>query len=301
MGNNRTLITIIVPVYNTAKYLQQCIDSIILQTFKNFELIIVDDGSYDGSSKICDRFRSKNIKVVHQENSGVSAARNVGIEKARGDYIMFVDSDDVIEPEMLSSLYETAKKFNYPDVVIAELDSLKAEIKWYDDFLEFISFNEFWSPCAKLFKRDKIKYYFDENVFIAEDLWFCYQNHKVFSNFVYLPKKLYRYRKNKNSAMKKNRMVVTDLTCLDVVLRIINDPEISEKLRLFYMAYYIKIYYYIFSKKTASDIGKSKKRWYGRYIHKFYKQIKEAEMIDAKMFVQVKLTPIYNLSSRLRR
>lgn len=104
-------LSIIVPVYKVEKYLPKCIDSILAQTFKDFELILIDDGSPDNCGKICDEYAEKDnrIVVIHQENAGVSAARNAGLDIATGTYIGFVDSDDWIEPDMYEVLINTAK------------------------------------------------------------------------------------------------------------------------------------------------------------------------------------------------
>ncbi|MFJ8352992.1 glycosyltransferase family 2 protein [Bacillus paramycoides] len=100
-------ISIIVPVYKVERYIHKCIDSILMQTFEDFELILVDDGSPDTCGEICDRYADKDIriKVIHKENGGLSSARNAGLENAKGDYIGFVDSDDWIEPDMYELLY----------------------------------------------------------------------------------------------------------------------------------------------------------------------------------------------------
>lgn len=101
--------SIVVPVYNVKQYLEKCLNSILNQTYKNFELIIVDDGSNDGSKDICDEYLKKNkkIKVIHKQNGGLSDARNFGVEKACGDYLLFIDSDDYIEPLLLEKLNES--------------------------------------------------------------------------------------------------------------------------------------------------------------------------------------------------
>lgn len=108
------LISIIVPVYNVEKYLEECIESIIHQTYKNLEIILVDDGATDHSGKMCDEFAKKDnrIKVIHKENGGLSDARNAGIEIATGEYIQFVDSDDCLNPKMCEILYEEIKQTN---------------------------------------------------------------------------------------------------------------------------------------------------------------------------------------------
>ena len=109
-----SLISVIVPVYNVEDYLDRCIESIINQTYKNLEIILVDDGSTDSSGKKCDEYalRDGRIKVFHKENGGVSSARNMGLDIATGDYIGFVDSDDLLEHNMYEMLLNNAEKHN---------------------------------------------------------------------------------------------------------------------------------------------------------------------------------------------
>lgn len=106
------LVTIVVPVYKVEKYIDRCIKSILNQTYKNLEIILVDDGSPDNCGKICENYaqKDKRIKVVHKENGGLSDARNAGISISNGKYISFIDSDDYIDPEYIELLYKTIKK-----------------------------------------------------------------------------------------------------------------------------------------------------------------------------------------------
>lgn len=106
------LISVIVPIYNVEKYLKKCVDSIKNQTYKNIEIILVDDASPDNCGQMCDEYAGEDerIKVIHKENGGLSDARNVGLENARGEYIAFVDSDDYIESDMLEKLYTRIKE-----------------------------------------------------------------------------------------------------------------------------------------------------------------------------------------------
>ena len=108
------LITVVVPVYNVEEYLDKCIESIINQTYKNLEIILVDDGSPDKSGAICDEYAKQDsrIKVIHKENGGLSDARNVGIKRAAGKYITFVDSDDYISLDYVEYLYNLIRKYN---------------------------------------------------------------------------------------------------------------------------------------------------------------------------------------------
>ena len=101
-------ISVIVPVYNVERYLEQCVDSIRMQNYEDLEIILVDDGSKDRSGEICDRYAEGDprIRVIHQENGGLSAARNTGIRSCTGDYVAFIDSDDCIAPQFIRCLYE---------------------------------------------------------------------------------------------------------------------------------------------------------------------------------------------------
>ena len=125
------LISIIVPVYNVEKYLKKCVDSIINQTYKNIEIILVDDGSTDSSGKMCDDYKKvdKRIKVYHKKNGGLSDARNYGIDKSKAKYVGFVDSDDFITEDMYEILYNSIKKYD-ADISLARV------IDCYDDIPE---------------------------------------------------------------------------------------------------------------------------------------------------------------------
>lgn len=106
---NEPLVSVIVPVYKVGKYLDKCVESIVEQTYKNLEIILVDDGSPDNCPAMCDKWaeRDSRIKVIHKQNGGVSSARNVGIDAAQGEFIGFVDSDDWLEPDMYDCLVKT--------------------------------------------------------------------------------------------------------------------------------------------------------------------------------------------------
>ena len=161
-------ITIIVPVYNAERYLHDCIDSILVQTFKDFELILVDDGSNDKSGEICDEYAAKDdrVRVIHKKNGGASTARKAGVEAAVGKYIGWVDADDRVAEDMFEVLYDLAKGY---DADIAEcqyfmikgdkkLRSGKEEgvVKGTGDFIlkEFFSSKMKSSFCVKLYRAE---------------------------------------------------------------------------------------------------------------------------------------------------
>lgn len=129
-------ISVIVPVYKAEKFIERCVDSILNQTYKNIELILIDDGSPDQSAEICDRYASNNsrVRVIHQKNAGVSVARNVGLDLASGDYIAFVDADDYIEPRMYEKMLEQALEYDC-DVVMCDC------VKEYEKYSQIYTHN----------------------------------------------------------------------------------------------------------------------------------------------------------------
>lgn len=168
-------ITVIVPVYKVEKYLSKCIDSILAQTYTDFELILIDDGSPDNSGVICDEYASRDsrIRVIHKSNGGVSSARNAGIDAAQGEWIAFVDADDWIEPDYLNSMFVGTDdvdlvmqgykvvKYDATNIRIHRFESERAS----EDIPSVLSEAEYKniinSPISKLFKLKIIK---DNNI-----------------------------------------------------------------------------------------------------------------------------------------
>ena len=208
------LISIIVPVYNVEQYLEKCVDSIINQKYKNLEIILVDDGATDSSGKLCDELAKidNRIKVYHKENGGLSDARNYGVERATGDYIGFVDSDDYIDSEMYEELYEAIKKENvdvvecnlkiiYPDRV-----ELFTEQKYYNVYIkqeyleEYLKIEKiFGSACVRLIKSDiakKLKFPVGK---LYEDTYYAYDLIEKVDRYVIMNNPYYNYLMRENS------------------------------------------------------------------------------------------------------
>lgn len=208
------MVSIIVPVYNVAPFLEQCIQSIVSQSYPDFECILVDDGSSDGSEKICDQWKTKDnrIKVIHQTNQGVSSARNHGLSVAKGEYIAFIDSDDWVEYDYLEILMS---KMNYKDcdlsvggmtanykdgsIKISSYKDCRIEIssKESSDFIEVESLYLLFGPVIKIYKKiiiDQFKIQFDSNLSYGEDLLFNYE-YLLHIKTIYTTKmKHYHYR-----------------------------------------------------------------------------------------------------------
>ena len=221
-----TEISIIVPVYKAEKYLNRCIDSLLAQTYTDFELILVDDGSPDKSGKICDDYAAKDsrIKVIHKENAGVSAARNSGLDASGGKYIMFCDSDDSVEPDFLELMHTAAEK-DGADVAVSGFEMLFDEKKEKNKnvlypgtqlisvlsrsgLCDLLDNNLFFSLWNKIYKSEIIKengLRMNENMKFSEDFHFNLEYFiKINGNIAVVRKPLYHYEvRNENSATKK--------------------------------------------------------------------------------------------------
>lgn len=215
------MISIIIPVYNCEKFLNKCLDSIISQTYKDYEVILIDDKSKDNSLSILKEYEEKysNFHVYENEvNSGPGESRNKGFDMAKGEYIMFIDSDDYIESNTLEDAISTAKKYN-ADIVRYDFSRSISNIEYADRKLypklkekeKIVNFNkedyyilETAGPCNKLFKRELIgDTKFPKGIYF-EDLPFVISNILKAKKIVYLNEVLYRYRFNPKSIMGMN-------------------------------------------------------------------------------------------------
>lgn len=210
-------VSVIVPVYNAERYIERCVNSIFAQTFTDYELILVDDGSTDGSGKMCDDYAQSNpqVCVIHQANQGVSAARQKGLDAANGQYVIFADPDDWVEPTMLEELLEVAIN-NDADVVIFDFWINSSDVTGdrkhqnpralsSDSLLrQLISGELHGFTWNKLYRSSCLRKYhvtFPQGINYSEDLWFnckllLNQNVKV----AYLNKAFYHYDYYSNSS-----------------------------------------------------------------------------------------------------
>lgn len=220
-------VSVIVPVYQAEKFIGRCIESICNQTFEDIELILIDDGSKDNSYMCCLEYASKDarIKVLHQENKGVSATRNKGIRESKGKYILFVDSDDYIEQDMVEEMYMNAETTG-AKVVICGYDYVykkKIETQMpigkegvYNKLFITTNFWEFYRRGIihnignKLYAKellDKNEIKFDESRTILEDIQFCLELIEKTDLIYICQKKFYKYimQENQNSIQKSYR------------------------------------------------------------------------------------------------
>ncbi|MED3939487.1 glycosyltransferase family 2 protein [Priestia megaterium] len=210
------LLSIIIPVYKAELYLNQCIESILKQTFKDFELILINDGSPDNSGEICDKYAKKDarIRVVHKKNQGVSTARNLGIDISKGKYLMFSDADDYVEPTWCEEMYNLVVNSDKSLVISGfcihnnrKTNKLKTNINLSNlenkstlkkkNFLNLYLKQMLNSPCNKIFISKLVKdnnIRFDESLSLGEDLLFNLEYlKKVDHDILIINKPLYNY------------------------------------------------------------------------------------------------------------
>ncbi len=234
---NTPLVSIIIPVYNVELYLHECIDSVINQTYKNLEIILVDDGSTDSSGKICDDYveTDSRIKVIHQRNGGLSVARNTGISSSNGDYIYFLDSDDYIASNAIELLLKIALTDNreivfFDAVSFADTGDFKVNQNYirknkyqtdsgYGVFSEMIKNKEFHSAVPLLFIRKELLTRYNLTFIpdiLYEDMIFTYQALCNASSVSQCSETLYYRRYRKGSIMTSSKSKKHFTSCIAV-------------------------------------------------------------------------------------
>lgn len=287
------MVSVIIPVYQSKKYILYCVESILNQTYKNMEMILVDDGSDDGSGSLCDAYARKygNVFCIHQENKGVSSARNTGLDCARGEYILFVDSDDFIENDYLENAVlwlenESADMYlcGYQSV----RDSGRVKEKKYYPYISdaVLRHEEMGNAAVKLFntttlhaigtkvyKKSIIENYgirFYENWMYYEDIYFCL-SYLLHCSKIYVQKRImYYYQRdisNSLSKQGKNYRYQSIYKTYMLLYRLMNGGEIRNKKKESFYRSYLKQLNFCVNAKIRTE---------GRYtvnIHNLYKML----------------------------
>lgn len=263
MKNKRVLISVIIPVYNVQQYLERCIKSVIEQSYNNLEIILVDDGSTDNCGKICDDYSNKDIriKVIHQENGGVSKARNTGLDNAKGKYISFIDSDDFVHKDYILNMYTNLCK-NNADIATCSYQSFYEESDICDNIifeegqvynneealrLMLYQIGTTTSAWGKIYDKklfEKVRYPVIET---GEDLATIYKLFMKAKTITFSTNKLYYYLQRRESVMH-SKFSIKRMKALEFAKTMVGDivlemPNIEEpaKNRLFMEAIFIII------------------------------------------------------------
>ncbi|WP_432629603.1 glycosyltransferase family 2 protein [Brotaphodocola sp.] len=280
-------VSVIVPVYNVEKYLKECVDSILGQSWQNYEMILVDDGSTDSSGKICDDYALKNkkIKVVHKKNGGLSSARNSGIDIAKGNYIAFVDSDDVLHTDYLKVMIELIKKESADLVACDFVKGMNCcweknieqqlDIRCGDDVLDQMNNNDVivtvaWNKLydKKFFQDYQLRYPEGK---IHEDMFLTPQILHLAKKMVITNQKLYFYRQRENSIMnsKFSKKQLDILEAIEFRITLLNKWNKTELLVREYESYIRKC------KELYQKMQKDDSQVYQKACDKIEAKIKE--------------------------
>lgn len=250
-------VSLIIPVFNSDKYLEECLNSIISQNYCNYEVILINDGSTDESKKICENYvkSDSRVRLINQKNQGVSIARNVGIKEATGDVIMFIDSDDILEDNALTFILDNFKQndmlcFGYTamfkncknvvinDSIIKDKKEIENKILLNDKIGGYL-----WNKCFKASIIKKNNILFDINLHYCEDLIFVIDYLKYCNNITYINKSLYFYRMRKSSVSYNffNMKNITLLNSYKILINRITDEKINNRLKYNYLVNYYKL------------------------------------------------------------
>ena len=247
----KNVFSVIIPVYNSAKYLERCINSIISQTYTDWEIILVDDGSKDESGYICDLFSKKDSRIFafHKENEGVLSARQFGWKRATGDYLVFVDSDDFLMPNALEIISDTIISNNSDCVIYALIHYVNNSFVTCDDKVDFCNYSvsdkrllykkvfqntTYNSMCCKAIKyeyvidKDYSEYF---HIHYGEDLLQSIDIYKNCNRITFIPNKLYIYCSNPKSAThrKQKKEFITDFKVRDLLLNFLKNENLFSK------------------------------------------------------------------------
>ena len=293
-------VSVIVPIYNTEKFLRKCIDSIVNQTLEEIEIILINDGSTDNSHIICEEYSKKypkKIRYINNKNIGCSASRNLGISLSQGEYIAFVDSDDYIDGEMYQEMYEKAKKEDL-DIVICGIrylfyknkkmnNSIPKNIKIKEDYLKYN--NRMANPVNKLLKKEAIKdIIFPINTHSGEDIVFCYKSILKSKKIGHIEKSYYNYIYHGGNSIfnleKRLGVFIAFNELYDYLIEenYIKNKEIMKKYYENFNFYAIRGVFFMLL--NPSLVSKEK---YKKYDKLFYSELKKIEFLPLKSRVLI--------------
>lgn len=303
-------ISVIIPVYNKKKYLDKCLNSVIHQTYSNIEVIVIDDGSTDGSTSICKRYSKEDdrINLIIKENAGVSSARNLGIRLAKGDWLLFLDSDDFLELNALEELLTIAKKTNsdivyygcniYKDEDLIRSRNVK-ELRVYDELKVF--FNNVKidpaSACLNFTKRKIVKdnnLFFNESMKYNEDVLFVYSLYCHIQRITIYNKALYNMVLSTDSVSRSPmsiKVLQDNLLFLAELCNYVREFKLKKvykkKINILLKSFFIKALYFQERHKYIDELQEVYDNLYRSNKDIFYTQFSRLAYINIEIVIGV--------------
>lgn len=303
------LVSVIVPVYNVENYLRECLDSIVAQTYRSIEVILIDDGSKDSSGEICDEYADKDnrVKVIHKENGGVSAARNTGLDVAKGEWISYVDSDDYIEDTMLETLICLAKENDVELAMCSFKDISECENVTQENDIRIFSKDELiynyvvrntdycitegiWDRIYKRVLVDGLRFKTDR---INEDILYTMEVFTRAHKAVYTSEKLYNYRAGREGNITGRKATIDSIKdkiyCSKNSAKILRESGNEELADIFECIHFLEISELLIfnGEKNNDDILN-----YKRYMRPIVKKVLNYKNVSRKIKAKLLLVLI---------
>lgn len=299
------LISVIVPIYNVEKYLEKCVNSILKQTYVNLEIILVDDGSPDKCPEICDMLekRDDRIKVVHQQNGGLSKARNAGIDMAKGAYLVFVDSDDTVEYELIEKLYKCLKKYDckmaacgrkyiFEDgkIICRVSEGIDTVYEFEDAIKEMNTYRLFdMSAWAKIYAKELFSTIRFPEGKLSEDYFVMYKLIDLAHRVGYISAPLYNYLQ-RTSSISRNKKINHDfIEAAEMQMNYLDDKYPDLKLISHTAFASANLTVYDFYLKNRVKCPKEKREKFRKNVQDNVKYINDNVNISLAKKVQFKL------------
>lgn len=295
--NTKKILSIIIPVYNSEKYITECIESIIKQKNEKIEVLLIDDGSTDSSSKICDWYseNDKRINVIHKENDGVSSARNKGLSIAKGKYIMFVDSDDILDDDWSKIFNLISNDDVYYFTKTIEKKSSKNDMLKYIVGYNILNLC-FSGPFSKIFKKSFLvenKITFNEKLINGEDMLFNINVILKSKFFSIINESYYNYRNFKGSATKRfdEKIITSDKYFHNELNKCLTVSNVNTKLKNDLCLYSIQMAIIIILSRIAyiNNYKNAKEYFY------FLRETPYKEIINKELLIKKKFNIIFKL------
>ena len=298
---NKDLISVVVPIYNVEKYLEECIDSILSQTYENLEILLIDDGSTDSSGNIAENYmnKSEKIKTFHKKNGGLSDARNYGINHACGKYICFIDSDDYVKEDYITTMYENLKKFNtkisacgicylYGDQKIKEVNFQNIKKLYLGEeaqiYLNIIGFYNV-SSCNKLFDINLFKNINFPRGLKSEDWYIMYKLIELSGAIYYDSNSKYVYRQRDGSITKSSTANIDSIKAAETVYQhFINNANVKKYAAQALAFAIIGVYNHSLRQKKYQDLSKLTRKFKKIYKDITYSKLPFARKIQLFLF-----------------
>ncbi|MBQ2643432.1 glycosyltransferase [Candidatus Saccharibacteria bacterium] len=277
----KQLISVIVPVYNVGGYVEKCIRSVLGQEYEELEVILVDDGSTDGSGKICDELAEEDdrVRVFHKQNGGLSDARNYGLKKAKGEVVAFVDSDDYVEKDYISEMYKTMEQTN-ADVIVCGYNNIKpkgevlsgetAAVKLLtkQENIDIVAWNKLYRK--NLFTENKISFPFGKK---HEDMLTTYRILAKAKKVTYVSSSLYSYVERKNSIMGEGkieeRLVTREVAAKEAMGYFRNNVNLREAAEISLLLAKYAFLDFAIAGKIDTKYGEMARRWIKKHKKEF--------------------------------